>query len=295
MVLVIFNPHAGKSRARRRLPGWLTKHAAVELQATEGPGHAEELALAAAESGTNVVAAAGGDGTVHEVANGLLRSGRTDVTLAVVPIGSANDFAYSVERQFGTSSLVDGIAHPVDVGRVDADNRSRFFVESVGVGLSARVTLESRKIQRLQGLLLYGLAALRALSAHKPQPLTLGWDGETPVDQMTLMLTLMLGLREGNFVLAPQASLDDGLFDAVHALDLGRWSAMWMLPRLIKSGPPENHPRVKLRRCRELTISVPTPLTIHADGEMFCTPEDNLTSASVTLLPRRLLAKVCAS
>ena len=107
MVRVIFNPRAGKSRAKRRLPPWLTEQPGVELQPTEGPGHAEQLALEAANSGHDVVAAAGGDGTVHEVANGILNSGREDVTLAVVPIGSANDFAFSLERQFGTSSLLD--------------------------------------------------------------------------------------------------------------------------------------------------------------------------------------------
>ena len=176
---------------------------------------------------------------------------------------------------------------------MDASGRLRFFVESVGLGLSARVTLESRKIQRLQGLLLYGLAALRALSAHSPQPLKLGWDDDPPVEQTTLMLSLMLGQREGNFLLAPKASMDDGLFDVVQALELGRWSAMRLLPSLAKSGPPENHPQVKLRQCRALTVSAPAPLTIHADGEMFCTPVDNLSSASITLLPKRLRAKVC--
>jgi diacylglycerol kinase family enzyme len=293
MVRVIFNPRAGKSRAKRRLPAWLTEQPGVELLPTDGPGHALTLALEAANGGCDIVAAAGGDGTVHEVANGILLSGREDVTLAVVPIGSANDFAFSLERQFGTLSLLDDRFHQIDVGLVDAGSRHRYFVESVGLGLSARVTLESRQIHRLQGLLLYGLAALRALSAHRPQPLKLGWDDEPASVETTLMLSMMLGRREGNFLLAPKASMDDGLFDAVHALEIGRWQAMRLLPRLAKTGPPENHPQIKLRQCRSLSISAPSPLTIHTDGEMFCTPNEGITSAAITLLPKRLRAKVC--
>ncbi len=265
------------------------------MVATEGPGHAEQLAMDAANAGHDVVVAAGGDGTVHEVANGILNSGRENVTLAVVPIGSANDFAFSLERQFGTSSLADDSFHLIDVGLVDATSRSRFFVESIGLGLSARVTLESRKIHRLQRLLLYGLAALRALNAHSPQSLKLGWDDESEVEQTTLMLSMMLGLREGNFLLAPKALMDDGLFDVVHALELGRWSAMCLLPRVAMSGPPEQHPQVKLRQCRRLTAAAPHPLTIHTDGEMFCTPVDEISTVAITLLPKRLRAKVCTS
>lgn len=298
MVRVIFNPRAGKSRAARRLPKWLTDEAHdIELTPTDGPGHAEQLALEAATSGCSVVAAAGGDGTVHEVANGVLSSGCPDVTLAVVPIGSANDFAFSLREQFGASSLGDDSFHLIDAGEVESHGRRRFFVESVGLGLSARVTLESRKIRRLQGVLLYGLAAIRALSAHRPQQLSIAWDGGTPVEMRTLMLSLMLGKREGNFLLAPEGVMDDGLFDAVHALEIGRWGAMRLLPSLAKSGPPKDHPQVKLRQCHSVAViaGASDPLTIHTDGEMFCTPADQFSSATITLLPKRLRAKVCDS
>ncbi len=88
-VCVIFNARAGSGHAARllhRLRRVLSSHA--EFRATTGRGHAEELASEAAEEGFPIVAAAGGDGTVHEVGNGLLRSGRSDVILAVLPIGS---------------------------------------------------------------------------------------------------------------------------------------------------------------------------------------------------------------
>src|SRR5262245_17545410 len=154
---VIFNPAAGRRRARRRLDAlrgeWRGRAA---FWPSEQPGHAEELARRAAAEGFATVAAAGGDGTVHEVANGLLRSGRSDVCFAVVPLGSANDYAYSLE--------CDGVTTPrrLDVGAVRTEaGVERFFVCNLGIGFSGAVTVESRRIGHLQGKLLYGLAALR--------------------------------------------------------------------------------------------------------------------------------------
>src|SRR5436305_13298023 len=96
-VCVIFNPRAGRDRARQRLRRLRALLGARALfQPTEGPGHAEDLAFAAARSGAPTVAAAGGDGTAHEVANGILRAGRPEVVLEVYPIGSANDYAHSL-------------------------------------------------------------------------------------------------------------------------------------------------------------------------------------------------------
>src|SRR5262249_21471906 len=96
-VCVILNPAAGRNRAERRLGKrrrrWGRR---LELRPTTGSGHAERLARQAVQEGFGVVAAAGGDGTVHEVANGILRAGRPEVVFSIVPLGSANDYAYSL-------------------------------------------------------------------------------------------------------------------------------------------------------------------------------------------------------
>ena len=111
--------------------------------------------------GFGIVAAAGGDGTVHEVANGLLHSGLPEVRFAVVPIGSANDYAYSLAAD--TDGQSPPAVRPVDVGVVsEPGGRQRYFVCCLGLGLNGAVTLESRQIRRLQGIALYGLATLRA-------------------------------------------------------------------------------------------------------------------------------------
>ncbi|HEX6984361.1 MAG TPA: diacylglycerol kinase family protein, partial [Planctomycetaceae bacterium] len=253
-ICVIFNPAAGRRRARRRLARFLAAYEkAATFRPTEYAGHAVELARQAAEEGFATVAAAGGDGTAHDVANGILRSGR-DVAFAVVPIGSANDYAYSVVRQFGTNPLTDATSHPVDVGVVRMpDGRERFFIECVGLGLAGLVTIESRRIPYLQGVPLYGLAAWRALAkAPEPPEIELSFDGGPWERHPMLMLSLLLGRREGNFLLAPDAILDDGLFEFAHARRIGRWEALRLLPRLALAGPPRDHPEVRLGRCGSL-------------------------------------------
>jgi YegS/Rv2252/BmrU family lipid kinase len=292
---VIFNPAAGRRQAQRRLARLRRRWGSrVEFRATDRAGHAEELALAAAREGFRVVAAAGGDGTVHEVANGLLRAGRPEVLFGVVPVGSANDYAYSLGVR-EADGVVQGPAaggRAVDVGVVsDAAGRQRFFVNSLGLGLSGAVTVESRRIRRLQGLALYGLATLRALWYHYACPVmhfTIdGADWQAP----TLMVSVGLGQREGGFVLAPQAELDDGWFEFLHAGDLSRWEVLRFLPRLATAGPPTDHPKVRIARCREIAISSGGPLTIHIDGEFFCRPEDGVRSVYIKILPGAL--RVC--
>ena len=116
---VIYNPVAGRSRSQRRLAKFREQwHERAEFWPTEFRGDGVELARAACEQGFSIVAAAGGDGTVHDVANGLLQAKTGDATLAVVPVGSANDYAYSLARQFGASKLDAENYAKVDVGSV---------------------------------------------------------------------------------------------------------------------------------------------------------------------------------
>jgi diacylglycerol kinase family enzyme len=290
---VIVNPSSGRGRASGRLERlrwqWGSR---VAFWPTERAGHAEELALKAATQGFSVVAAAGGDGTVHEVANGLLRAQRPEVAFAVVPIGSANDYAFSL-------GLVPGGPPPqpdrwVDVGLVsDGQGRQRHFLCCLGLGFNGNVTLESRHIKRLQGMALYGLATLRALWYRYACPaLSVSIDDQPPTTMPTLMLSVLLGRREGGFVMAPEAQLDDGLFDYVHTGDLSRWSVLYLLPRLAVAGPPRHHPKVHLGRCRRFVLQSPGPLIAHIDGEFFAVPQDNVRNLEIRLLPRALRVKM---
>ncbi len=287
---VIFNPAAGKKRAGRRLQKLQTDWArSVDFLPTQGPGHAVELARQAAQNGYRVVTAAGGDGTVHEVVNGLLLAQRPEVRFAIIPIGSANDFAYSLDCHRTTNP---GTVCTVDAGVVrDPTGRKKeeFFICCLGLGFNGNVTLESRKVRRLQGMALYGLATLRALWYHYSCPaMEVTLDDGPPQLQPTLSFSALLGRREGGFVLAPEAKLDDGLFDFVHAGDLSRLEVLAFLPRLALWGAPKEYPKVRLGRCRRVQLKSPEPLTVHLDGEFFARPEDNIRAIDISILPAAL-------
>jgi diacylglycerol kinase family enzyme len=290
-VCVIYNPTAGKGRGGQRLHKlrrvlgaraafWPTAHA----------GHAEELGLRATNDGFPIVAAAGGDGTAHEVANGILRARRPDVTFAVLPIGSANDYTYSLglDSEWWLRADPRIEARPVDVGIVRATDRSRYFINGLGLGFNGAVTLQSRRIKRLQGLALYGLALFRALCFDFARPrMTVRLDADERTTP-TLALSLAIGQREGNFVVAPDAVLDDGWFDYIHAGPLTRFDLLGFVPGLVVGRLPRNHPHAWLGRCRSAEVVSETPLTVHTDGEFFCLPQDDCRQISVELLPRRL-------
>lgn len=289
---VIFNPSSGRGRSARRLAGvrraWAER---AVFWPTSAPGDAEELAWRAAQSGFATVAAAGGDGTVHEVANGLLRAERPEVLLAIVPIGSANDYASCLGITANWWRCRESGLQPraVDVGIVRAPGRRRYFVNGLGLGFNGNVTRAARRIGWLQGVALYGLAVLQTLCFHYERiPMYVRMD-ETERRTPTLALSLALGRREGNFVVAPQAEVDDGLFDSIHAGSLRRRDLLRLLPHLFAGrGLPNDTPQLWLDRCRQVRLQAESPLIVHTDGELFCVPEDGVRELEIDLLPRAL-------
>ena len=227
---------------------WLS----AEFRPTSGPGEAETLAFRAAQQGFPIVAAAGGDGTVHEVANGVILSEKSDIIFAPLPAGSANDYVHSLGLSDDWWRRPDPDVGPglVDVGLVRSGKRSRYFVNGFGAGFNALVTREAGRIRRLRGLPLYGLAVLRVIFLHYTAPVTTVRfdDGEARTAPM-LGLSLALGRREGNFVVAPNASLDDGLFDYVHGGQLTRRGILVFMAQMAAQRLPTDHPFVRTGRC----------------------------------------------
>ncbi|MFO0810258.1 MAG: diacylglycerol kinase family protein [Gemmataceae bacterium] len=290
---VIYNPAAGRGRAKnliaeltRRYPG------RFDLRPTTAPGHGTDLALNAIADGCTTVIAAGGDGTVHEVAAGILQANEPAVVFGVWPVGSANDYAYALGIQ-SDWPLDDArrqamSVRAVDVGRVTGGGRSMFFVNCLGIGFNSAVTLSARRIPWLTGMALYGLAFLHCVCRHFVSPTYAVTLDNTTADWPTLAFTLGLGKREGGFLVTPQASLDDGLFDYVHAGGLTRWKALTMLPKIATGTLPADHPLIRVGRCREATVRAAGPLRVHVDGEFFCLDDDDIHEVRVEVLPRRL-------
>ena len=293
---VIYNPAAGRGKAEKLLAELAKELGSdVELRPSREPGHATELGREAATAGFAKVVAAGGDGTVHEVANGILQSGRRDVVFSVWPIGSANDYAFSLgmdrwwarrHERLPTETL------EVDVGRVTAPGRERFMVCCAGVGFNGMVTVEARKTRWLRGLPLYAWAFLKAIVKHFAEPtMTIRFDGRE-VTTPTLALSVLNGQREGNFPIRPAARLTDGLFDYMHATRLSRLHLLRFLPAMATGRLPENHKLLRLGRAKRIEVQSEADLCVHADGEFVCVPEDGIREVCIEVVPRRLRVEV---
>jgi diacylglycerol kinase family enzyme len=243
-----------------------------------------------------VIGAAGGDGTIHEVTNGLLRAAQNQVALAVFPIGSANDYAHSLglSSEWWLNQDLLEEARLVDIGIVrTADGRERFFINGIGFGFNGAVTMESERIHGLQGVLLYTTALVRALWLHFNRPVvTVTMDGK-PRRTPTVALSVAIGQREGNFKLAPHAVVDDGLFDYLHVGPVARWEVLRYAPGMITGNLPTDHPLLWMGRCREVHVQSEAPLPVHLDGEMLCRPQDGICEFDIKILPQRLSIRGC--
>lgn len=293
---VIFNPSAGRGRGRKLIAAtrtWAGPDA--DFRPTREPGHGVELAEQAAREGFARVIAAGGDGTVHEVVNGLLRAGVPGVRFGVWPIGSSNDYAAALNIATWWERRGRGVTltpKAVDVGRVFGGSRSLFFANCLGIGFNGMVALESRRIRSLRGIPLYATAFVKAMLWHYQAPtLTVRYD-DTEWTLPTLAATVNLGVREGGFPVTPDAALDDGLFDYLHVSDAKRWELARYLPALIAGNLPKDHPKIRMGRCARVRVTGETPLCVHADGEFFSLPTDGVTGLEVELRPKGLLVEM---
>ncbi len=290
-VCVIFNTRAGRGRSA---PGLERLRQALGPQATfratENRGHARELAREAALAGYPVVGAAGGDGTVHEVANGLILSGRSDVALAVYPIGSANDYACALGLgpEWWESAHEDVLPRPVDVGRVHGPGcPGGHFLNNLGIGIPGAVAFEAENVP-FKGSPRYVMGVLRALLLRFDHPhMVIRLDDRT-LEGPTLGLSIGLGRREGNFTLAPQSLLDDGEFDFMHAGPVSRLGALRLVGPALRGEIPADHPDLCTGRCHRATVESASPMIAHMDGELLCRPGDDVRSLTVELLPHRL-------
>lgn len=275
---IIFNPVAGKGRASAALSlslEFLTDHdIQYQLHTTRGPDHATELAAATPQGST--VIAMGGDGTVHEVVKGLLNgvavpvSDRTITrTLGVIPVGSGDDFAFSLGLQRGDvdaalKRIAVGTTRLVDLGLVGNEP----FVNAVGVGFDAEVAhrvMTSPKLFKGPAAYFYGVVT--ALGSLSPASVTVTIDGERVFCGRSLLVACQNGPRTGgSFYFAPAARNDDGLLDVVVAGDFGRAGALRILPKVMK-GAHLSDPRVRLFQGREVELLWERPQRAHAEGE----------------------------
>jgi len=296
-VKLIFNPIADLGRAWRLaadLRPIVEDFGGADWSGTVYPTHATELARQAGEQGYDMVIAMGGDGTVHEIVNGLMQVPvRKRPSLGIVPLGSGNDFAHAL----GVSSnppqalrqAFENRPQPIDLGLLKDDHgHTEYFDNTLGIGFDAVVTIRSRKITFIHGFAMYFLAVLQTIILNfNPMQLHVQTDSET-WDLSTLMLTLCNGPREGGgFFVAPEARFDDGLLHYATVRSVSRLMMFRLIPEVMK-GTHGRFKQVRMGTCRKLSLTSDRPLYIHADGEIFSGFGSSLRGLSIEILPEAM-------
>jgi YegS/Rv2252/BmrU family lipid kinase len=261
---------------------------------TEYPGHATELARQAGEQGYDLVVAVGGDGTVHEVVNGLMQvPPATRPALGIVPLGSGNDFAHILnlptEPGEALLSAVNGQPHSLDVGSVrDESDRLEYFNNTIGMGFDSVVNLYTRRITVIHGFLMYFVALIMTIFRHfDPLDLHVETDQES-WDLRSLMLALGNGPREGGgFIITPDAKLDDGLLNYVTIKKISRLMMLRLVPEVM-AGTHGRFKDVKMGTCRRMSVTSQQPLYIHCDGEIYAGFGTNVRKLAIQILPNSI-------
>ena len=293
--LAIVNPASGRQGSRRQWPAIeraiRIAGVAVEAVHTVRPGEGESLARRAVVEGRRQLLVAGGDGSAHEVVNGVMSAGLADtrtVTLAVAPTGTGNDWARSlgVGRRAADIAAVLAAGRTMlhDVGVIEHPGATppqrRHFINVAGAGYDAWVT--SRVPRPVPSALTYLRIALGGLASFR-SPLFRIRSGEAALDGRLLLAFVAIGQYCGNRMhVAPRARPDDGRFDVVAIREVGLLTALGKLAKLYR-GTLAGDRLVHEVQCTRLRIETDPPAAVEADGQVV-----GRTPVTVSLLPNAL-------
>jgi YegS/Rv2252/BmrU family lipid kinase len=296
-LVAILNPNADRGRAATlaaALQEALRGRLEFTLLETGARGEAVDLARDAAQSGCDAVLAIGGDGAMHEVANGLMAvPAERRPPLGVIPAGSGNDlaFALGIDKDLGAAvrRIERGATRAIDVGlaRTPA-GQARYCVNNVGLLLEGQINLASHELHWPRGSGLYLRAALETLLRRPAVArLELTIDGQTQTCE-AILLSIGDGPRSGGkFFLHSAARVDDGRFDYLAAPPISRARLLWRLIQSTRRSALRDS-KLLAGQFSDLKVRSDIPLPAHIDGEPWLRPEAGVREMSVDVLPGAL-------
>ncbi len=294
---LIFNPIANLGRAwsvASSLRPIVNELGGADWAGTVFPTHATELARQAGEDGYEMVVAMGGDGTIHEVVNGLMQlPPERRPRLGVVPVGSGNDFAYAIgispRPEEAMRQALTGTPKPMDIGSVcDEHGNKEYWNNTIGVGFDTVVTIHSRKVPVFQGFAVYFIAVLETIAFNYETFNLKVQTDQDAWDESMLMLVMCNGKREGGgFLVAPQASTDDGVlsYTGVSTISVPRMLAT--IPYFL-NGTADKLKYVRSGSFRRMALTADRGLHVHLDGEVWAGLASNVKSLTIEIIPSAL-------
>ncbi|MFS0726268.1 diacylglycerol kinase [Paenibacillus sp. 1P07SE] len=284
---LIYNPTSGREEMKRRLPDILQR---LELggietscHATAGEGDATLAASDAVERGFDIVIAAGGDGTLYEVINGMAERAQRP-PLGILPLGTTNDFARAlgIPRQWEQACdlIIRQYARPIDVGKIN----TKYFINIAGGGSLTELTYEvPSKLKTMIGNLAYYMKGLEKMTRLRPTMMHIEGNGFDTINEEVLLFLICNSNSVGGFEkLAPAASLQDGLFDVV-VLKKCNLAEFIRIATLAQRGEHLSDPHVLHFQTNKLKVTTPDYVQLNLDGEYGGT-----LPCSVSVLPSHL-------
>lgn len=277
-VHLFLNPTAGRGRAGKRQPRIVelleTGGLPVVLHRSSARGDLEEQVRCQVDAGADKIIVAGGDGSVHEATNGVMRSrGHAGAGVGVIPTGTGNDFAkacqISLDWEAATQSLASRIAsaepwRTVDIGRIN----DRYFANGAGIGFDAKVTKIAQSYRAPIGDLVYLLAVFRSMLGKIATPhmriTTADQQWRGPITFANVANGPWIG---GMFHVAPMAANNDGCFDLLVVDPVSRRRILRLLPKLL-AGSHIGEPEIKHACVRHIAVHADEPVVSHLDGEI---------------------------
>lgn len=267
--IFIINPTAGHGRTNNAydlIKDYIAdKNVKCDFQFTSEPGQAGRFATSAIEDGYTHIISVGGDGTSHEVVNGLIGA---EVTFGIVPSGSGNDFPKSASIPLNVNQAIEAVfsgrERKVDVGKLG----DKYFINGLGIGLDGAVAHRFKKLKLLRGQFGYLLGSVQEAIGFK------GFEVQVKIDEWNYEGKLLLmgasnGLFQGGkFKLAPEASIDDGLLDFHLIKDMSIFNRLIKIPKVLE-GSHADLDEVDIKRATSMEITIQNRLPAHMDGEPF--------------------------
>jgi diacylglycerol kinase (ATP) len=275
---------AGPALARLREAGL---H--IDVIASTAPGHATQLAREAFDQGYRQFIAVGGDGTAHEILNGVFAAGaaKRRISLGFLPLGTGNSFLRDFTKDGAEASLkaiLENRKRPVDLVKLTHSGGEIYSFNLLSIGFTADVgALTNRRFKPL-GHLGYLLGVFVCVAQLNRRPFALRCDDDKDWDERrSLFLTFNNSkFTGGTMMIAPNADPTDGYIEFVRWGPIGRLGLLRMLPKLY-DGTHIEHPLASRRSVRHVDFNIPTPVDVMIDGEIV-----SLTCKSLDILPSAL-------
>ncbi|GGO06678.1 diacylglycerol kinase [Saccharibacillus kuerlensis] len=269
---LIYNPTSGREEMRRRLPDILQRldEGGIEttVHATTGEGDATLAAADAAQRGYDIVIAAGGDGTIYEVVNGLANQPHRP-ELGVFPLGTTNDLsrALGISRQWEDycDLVLRGESRPIDVGRAN----DRFFINIAGGGSLTELTYEvPSRLKTMIGQLAYYFKGVEKMVNLTPMQLKIDAAGQSPIEGEFMIFLIGNTNSVGGFEkLMPGARIDDGHLDVI-LLKKCNLAELIRVVSMAQRGDHFNDPNLIYFRTQRLEVTSPNNVLLNLDGEL---------------------------